>query len=214
MTGIPLRYAVADPPYLGRGQRHYGPGSNGRPAWRSGPVDRARGWVPGVSRTTEHPDAARWDDPATHAELVADLAARYDGWAVALAADSLPTYLAAAPTGARVAVWHRTRPPPGGSRIITAWEPVLLFVPPPRRGRNTGPSVTDVLTAAPPNSGHTGAKPRAWTRWVLDLLGVTDGDTIEDLFPGSGAVTAEIAQTVLDLTRSRERLAWWKEKEC
>ncbi|MGK5559207.1 hypothetical protein ACSNOI_47180, partial [Actinomadura kijaniata] len=34
-----------------------------------------------------------------------------------------------------------------------------------------------------------GAKPAAFCRWVFDLLGATPGDTLDDLFPGSGAVT-------------------------
>jgi len=43
-----------------------------------------------------------------------------------------------------------------------------------------------------------GAKPRAWTRWVLDMLGYDpDVDTVDDLFGGSGAVTAEINQGTL-----------------
>jgi hypothetical protein len=46
--------------------------------------------------------------------------------------------------------------------------------------------------------GFAGAKPRAWTRWVLDMLGYDpDEDTVDDLFHGSGAVAAEIAQGVL-----------------
>jgi hypothetical protein len=43
-----------------------------------------------------------------------------------------------------------------------------------------------------------GAKPRAWTRWVLDMLGYDpESDTVDDLFPGSGAVSNELAQGVL-----------------
>jgi hypothetical protein len=38
--------------------------------------------------------------------------------------------------------------------------------------------------------GLTGAKPRGFCRWVFDLLGARKGDTLDDLFPGSGAVTA------------------------
>jgi DNA modification methylase len=30
--------------------------------------------------------------------------------------------------------------------------------------------------------------------WVLDALGYEEGDTVDDLFPGSGAVSAAIAQ--------------------
>ena len=35
-------------------------------------------------------------------------------------------------------------------------------------------------------------------RWVLDLLGYCDGDTIDDLFPGSGVMGRVASQTSLD----------------
>jgi hypothetical protein len=35
----------------------------------------------------------------------------------------------------------------------------------------------------------TGAKPAAVCRWIFGLLGAEPGDTLDDLFPGSGAVT-------------------------
>ena len=33
-----------------------------------------------------------------------------------------------------------------------------------------------------------GAKPAAVCRWIFTLLGAASGDTLDDLFPGSGAV--------------------------
>lgn len=186
-----LRYAIADPPYLGRGARYYGPGTNGRKMFGSGMPGRAQ-----YLKTSEHQDAHLWDDPATHAELISDLTSRYDGWAVALARDSLLVYLTAAPPDVRIAVWHKVDIMPA-ARIREVWEPVLLYVPPDRRARGTGPPVRDLLSTPVPHVGHVGAKPRSWTRWVLDLLGATDRDTVVDLFPGSGMVANEIAQTVL-----------------
>ncbi len=38
--------------------------------------------------------------------------------------------------------------------------------------------------------GLTGAKPRDFCMWVFDLLGARRGDTLDDLFAGSGAVQA------------------------
>jgi hypothetical protein len=89
--------------------------------------------------------------------------------------------------------------PPGGARVITVWEPVLVFIPPARRGRGRGaPYVYDTLTVPSPRKGFIGAKPPQWTRWVLDMLGYDpETDTVDDLFAGSGAVAAEIAQGVL-----------------
>ena len=34
----------------------------------------------------------------------------------------------------------------------------------------------------------TGTKPAAFCRWVFALLGAAPGDSLDDLFPGSGAV--------------------------
>lgn len=36
--------------------------------------------------------------------------------------------------------------------------------------------------------GLTGAKPEAFCRWVLDLLNFQPGDTLDDLFPGTGVM--------------------------
>lgn len=199
-----MKLAIADPPYLGRAARHYGPGAGQtRGNFGSGSRRARRGMKPSRYATTEHPDAYLWDDPETHRQLVRDLCADYDGWAIAMWRDSLATYLSVAPADARVGVAEKLRPVPGGSRIITSWEPVLFYVPEARRGRGTGPSVRDVLRlASTPADFHVGAKPPAWTRWVLDVLGHDpELDTVADLFPGSGAVTAavEAARTSLAL---------------
>jgi hypothetical protein len=48
----------------------------------------------------------------------------------------------------------------------------------------------DVLTASTPRRGFIGAKPDEWTRWVLEAMTYDPAkDTVDDIFPGSGAVT-------------------------
>jgi hypothetical protein len=43
--------------------------------------------------------------------------------------------------------------------------------------------------------GFAGRKPRQWTEWVLAMLGYCPThDTVDDLFRGSGAVSATLAQ--------------------
>jgi len=192
-----VRLAIADPPYLGRAERHYGIGA-GQGWWNSPTAGkRPKKGVPKQRLTTEHPDAVLWDDPDTHQQLVQRLHAEYDGWAVAMWPTSLPTYLAVAPADARVCVWHKPNTIPGGGRVLTRWEPVLVYVPPTRRHRDTGPRVPDVFTRGLAKTSHTGTKPAAWTRWILDLLGYDpESDTVDDLFTGSGAVAREIAQQV------------------
>ena len=78
-----------------------------------------------------------------------------------------------------------------------SWEPVIW-----RGGRKrheAGDPVTrDSLTAnATQQLGLVGAKPIAFNRWVLDLLGYQDGDELVDLFPGTGGMDATVAQGVL-----------------
>ena len=38
--------------------------------------------------------------------------------------------------------------------------------------------------------GLKGAKPRAFARWIFEILNVQPGDDFVDLFPGSGAIGA------------------------
>lgn len=198
-TFHPVRLAIADPPYLGRGRLLYGEGSDRSTPFHSGGGSYFReGRKPTVIRTTEHKQASEWDDPARHVRLVCDLDEQFDGWAVAASRDSLPVYLGAAPD-LHVAVWVRPNSVPGGAHILGTWEPVLLRVPKGRRRQVGRGQVRDVLTASAPQSGHVGAKPAAWTRWVLDMLWHQDGDDVVDLFPGSGSVSNAVAQSVLDV---------------
>ncbi len=187
-----MRLAIADPPYLGVAARWYGASREERKTFAS--RDRLRDRPTGDRRA----DANAWDDPEKHRRLVARLNDDFDGWAVALRWQSLPAYLGWVPEGTRICVWHKPNGVPSSSRIRTTWEPVLIWVPIGRRLWGEGPAVTDVLTCNVPPNGFVGAKPAAWTRWVLDVLGYDPHeDTVTDLFPGSGAVSSEIAQGVL-----------------
>ena len=188
-----MKLAIADPPYLGRAEMFYGERNttnlNTNATARIGPARKA----------DVHPDAAMWDDPATHQELVERLVDEFDGWAVAMVPDSLYHYLQWVPRRTRIAVWHDPNVMPNGCHPRRRWEPVLAYIPDGRLRINhvPGPHVGDVLTVGH-GSGFTGAKPRQWTRWVLDMLGYDpEADTVDDLFPGSGAVQAEIDQGVL-----------------
>ena len=171
--------AIADPPYLGRAKRWYGAGGCGDGRGRN--------------QADNHPDAAIWDNPETHQELLTELLARYDGFAIAMSVHSLSTYLDITGTdsrnGFRVCVWHKPSAITSGSRITNNFEPVLIKVPDSRRGwASNAARVSDVLVANPPKVNFRGAKPALWTKWVLDLMGYTDGDTVDDLFVGSGMV--------------------------
>lgn len=180
-----MRLAIADPPYLGRAVRWYGGG-------------RGHFKTDGVLADV-HPDAAEWDTPERHQQLVRDLCEQFDGWAVAGAPDTLATYLAVAPPDARVLVWNRANAMPDGARVKADWEFVLAQIPESRRGRSSGLATADVLTLGVAySSGFVGSKPDGWTRWVLAVLGYDPAtDTVDDLFPGSGRVAAAAGSVLL-----------------
>ena len=165
-----MRFAYADPPYLGCGAKLYG---------------------------AFHNDAAMWDDPQAHIDLVARLCDEYpDGWVVSLHAPSLPVYLSATPPHARVAAWvktwHQIRP----TTVQYAWEPVIWCGG--RKDNKRAPMVRDWLAAnATRQRGLPGAKPDEFNRWVLDLLNFQEGDTLDDLFPGTHGMAHVLAQGVL-----------------
>ena len=88
---------------------------------------------------------------------------------------------------------------PSGARVLNTYEPVIVRIP---EGRKASKGQTifprDSVTIARINNGFPGAKPAAWTRWILDIMGFdSDTDTVDDLFGGSGAVAKEIAQGIL-----------------
>ncbi len=133
----------------------------------------------------DHPD---YGGEVDHAELIERLAA-YDGWALSTSAAALPL---TRPVPAR-------RPGGGlaeGERVtcsrfpLSAWEPVLYHggrqLPGQRRADSIACGVTPVSTVP----GHViGAKPAAVCRWIFALLGAGPGDILDDLYPGSGAVS-------------------------
>ena len=187
-----MRLCIADPPYLGKAEMFYGE--------RKTKDFNVGGKINPTTKADVHPDATRWDDPSTHEAMVRDLTANYDGWAIALLPDNLTSYLAWVPQRTRIAVWHDPRVMPTGAHPRRRWEAVLVHTPVGRRRTSdVSTPVGDVLTCVHPNGSFAGAKPPQWTRWVLDMLGYdAETDTVDDLFPGSGAVAAEVAQGVFD----------------
>jgi hypothetical protein len=154
-----VRFAYADPPYLGCAQSLY--------------------------------DDRTYDDPAAHRLLVQRLCAEYpQGWAMSCSSPSLKTILPMCPTDCRIGAWVK----PFASfkpnvNPAYAWEPVIF-----RGGRSrdrTEDTVRDwhseEITL---RRGLPGAKPPGFAQWIVQLLGadVRKGDTIDDLFPGSGAM--------------------------
>jgi hypothetical protein len=158
------KFAYADPPYYQQGKKHYG---------------------------ELHKDAAIWDNKETHIELIESLKDNYpDGWAMSCNPANLWWLLADQPD-LRICVWtktfHQIRP----TTVQYAFEPVLLWGG--RKENKRKPMVRDWLSCAiPMRKGLVGAKPLAFNLWILDLLNYKDGDTLDDIFVGSGSMAEAI----------------------
>ena len=106
--GASMRFAYADPPYLGCGALY----------------------------AKHHPDALIWDDPKTHRALINRLVADYpDGWALSMGSVNLRTLLPMCPAAVRVASWQKPfaiyKP---NVPVAYTWEPVV-FMGGRKRGR-------------------------------------------------------------------------------
>jgi hypothetical protein len=144
----------------------------------------------------DHPDYAGEVD---HGDLFRRLST-YDGWALSTSARALPAVLALAVAQdlpVRVAAWIRgPRPHATARHALNAWEPVVYSpasrdmsrVQGPLQARRVDVLVHGVSPMVTLPSRVIGAKPAAFCRWMFDLIGACPGDTLDDLFPGSGIV--------------------------
>ena len=155
-----MRFAYADPPYLGCGAKLYG-----------------------------YPE---WDSVERHARLIQFLEKNYpDGWAMSMHTPSITAIAPHLPPDVRWAAWVKPfavfRP---GVNPAYAWEPVVW-----RGGRTKRSRKEDTVRdwhseVIAMKRGVPGAKPPGFAAWIASLLGadVKKGDTIDDLFCGSGAM--------------------------
>lgn len=155
-----MRFAFADPPYLGCGRLY----------------------------AKHHAEALIWDKPETHRALIESLA-EFDGWAMSVSSPSLRTILPMCPEDCRVAAWVKPfavfKP---NVNPAYAWEPVI-FRGARKRDRKAA-TVRDWHSAnITLKKGLTGAKPTSFALWIFDLLGMESSDVFVDLFPGTGVMS-------------------------
>lgn len=116
---------------------------------------------------------------------------RYDGWALSTHQRGLQM-LGVLPEGVRVAVWvkpwavHRPR-----LRIQYHWEPVIYQCARPLRAPGDRCYPDFVIANATSKRGCVGAKPVDFCWWLFALMGARPGDTLDDVYPGSGVVGRE-----------------------
>lgn len=131
------------------------------------------------------------DQPGTvgevdHAALLRELET-YDGWALSTSSDpGLRLILPLCPVGVKVCPWVKPRGVDKKSRGLNrTWEP--LIVSPARRDR---PGMRDWLKAHAARGGGTliGRKPLAFCRFMFRAVGLRPGDSLADLYPGTGIV--------------------------
>jgi len=129
----------------------------------------------------DHPD---YDGEVDHVALIKTLR-EYDGWALSTSAAALRDLLPLCPDDVRVLAWVK-------HSVNVSWEPVI--VKPARPIDTQGPR--DWIHVEPeafqwrpkPDSYVIGQKPVPFCEWMFQWLGAEQGDTFDDLFPGSGAV--------------------------
>jgi hypothetical protein len=155
-----MRFAYADPPYLGYGQYY----------------------------REHHPDALDWNDLETHRALVERLVDEFpDGWAMSLHSPALKHILPLCPDDCRISAWVKPfcsfKP---NVNPAYAWEPVIWRGG--RKRTREQFTVRDWISAEITlQRGLTGAKPRGFCDWLIKILNVQSGDEFVDLFPGTGA---------------------------
>lgn len=122
-----------------------------------------------------------------HAALIERLTSGgYLGWALSTSEAALRAVLPLCPSGARVCPWVKPHGVSARSRgLHNAWEPLIVV-----GGRQQPPGRRDWLRAMPARRGGTlpGRKPLAFCVFLFEALGMVPGDSLDDLFPGTGVV--------------------------
>lgn len=163
-----MKFAYADPPYLGYGKFY----------------------------TEHHSDALDWDDPETHRQLIDRLELEFDGWALSLTSGNLHTILPMCPSTARIGAW--VKPFCSFKMNVThayAWEP-FIFKGQRKRTKEQGTIRDWVAESITLKRGLVGAKPRGFCRHIFEILNIQKGDEFTDIFPGSGAVQAAFEEWI------------------
>jgi hypothetical protein len=166
-----MKFAYADPPYLGMGKKMYG---------------------------KLHSEAAVWDKVENQQNLVKKLIAEYpDGWAMSCNPKDLQFLLI--DPNIRVCSWTKTFHQIRKTTVQYAWEAVLLYGGRVDGARK--PMVRDWISGViSMRKGLQGAKPDYFNDWILDLLNYRGGeDTLDDLFPGTNGMAEAIDRVKIRL---------------
>ena len=130
-----------------------------------------------------------------HRILVGTLMAHYpDGWALSTSSKTLSKVLELCPHNVDVACWVKG---PNHVRNVAnrprdAWEPLIVFGGRTRRMEGKE-QIDNALVWGGRQHSHpdaiVGMKPAAFCEWMFRQLGAMSGDSLDDIFPGSGSVS-------------------------
>ncbi len=128
-----------------------------------------------------------------HEQLIAQLET-YDGWALSCNSPTLQYILSLCPGDVRIAAWVKPfcafKP---NVNPAYAWEPVIWKSS--RKRIREQLTVRDWVSASITlERGLVGAKPDEFSYWLFELLNIQHGDTFDDLFPGTRAVSKAFEQ--------------------
>ena len=165
-AGEEMKLAYSDPPYPGQAKRHYKNDPSGILA-----------------------------EEVDHKELIERLLREYDGWALSTNEPGIEFIKDLFPkrffkkNGIRIAPWVKPfcswKPT---HRVQYCWEAVI-YKPVREKGHRGVASTRDYVVAnITMRKGTHGAKPDAFCNWILNLIGYQPEDTLDDLYPGTGAM--------------------------
>ena len=170
-----MKFAYADPPYIGQAKRHY----SHDPLCAE--VDHAE-LIERLCR--EFPDG--WALSASSSSLNQIIPILPKGFRIAVWCKSFCAFK------------RNVRP-------CYAWEPIIFYggrnpmnghraMIPERNGKQLTPKdfIVEPITL---KKGLVGAKPEKVCRWILDLLNAQAGDEVVDLYPGTG-IMGRVAEDV------------------
>lgn len=125
-----------------------------------------------------------------HAALIERLDNEYDGWILHTSSTGLQEVLPLVPAGARVMAWVKGFAAfKRNVSVAYAWEPVI--VAPARKPVVSKRLVMRDWIESPITlkRGMAGAKPEKVCHWAFEVVGARPEDELDDIYPGTGAVT-------------------------
>lgn len=157
-----MRFAYADPPYIGQAKRHYGCNEINHKEL----IERL---------VLEFPDG--WALSASSPSLRLILPMCPSDVRIAVWAKSFCAFK----RGVRPAYAWEPIIYCGGRNPVNGYAATI----PEKNGKQTTPKDFHVASITL-KKGLVGAKPKSVCRWILDLLNAQQGDEVADLFPGTG----------------------------